>query len=179
MNEWRSTESLIILLHLKNNIIQYIFLHSNDSFIWNLEQCVKWISTDACDPRSSKERSLNSYIKDRSHMHEFTLFLFFKARISTSLNNSLWSLFTKPAEEDSGLCSCAIRRRKEVIRWSRKGEGMKLFLERKKKNKSQKRGKKREAIGRDREVTLTHRRNAAQAAYSTLSVIIFNILNLD
>lgn len=85
-----------------------LFIYSDNGwinqFLYMLES-VKWTSFQV------SHKILNSYIKQWSHMHEFTLFLFFKTKTSILLNYSLWSQLRKPTEDDSGLCSLLIRRR--------------------------------------------------------------------
>lgn len=103
-------------------------------------ESVKWTSFQV----SQKIR--NSYIKQRSHMHEFTLFLFFKTRTSILLNYSLWSQLRKPTEDDSGLCSLLIQRR--LGSGSKKEGKNNLFSERK-----QKRVKKRKSVIRGKEIS--------------------------
>lgn len=103
-------------------------------------ESVKWTSFQV----SQKIR--NSYIKQRSRMHEFTLFLFFKTRTSILLNYSLWSQLRKPTEDDSGLCSLLIQRR--LGSGSKKEGKNNLFSERK-----QKRAKKRKSVIRGKEIS--------------------------
>lgn len=123
-----------------------LFIYSDNGwinqFLYMLGS-VKWTSFQV------SHKILNSYIKQWSHMHEFTLFLFFKTRTSILLNYSLWSQLRQPTEDDSGLCSLLIRRR--LGSGSKKEGKNNLFSERKQKNR--KRAKKRKSVIRGKEIS--------------------------
>lgn len=99
----------------------------------------------------------------------YTLVPLFKARISALLNYSLWSLFTKPAEDESGLCSYVIgrRRKKGETQWSGKEEGInKAFSWRENKRNTKTAETKERQCEERRGDALTSRRNAPPPPHS-------------